>query len=120
MFHEHRRWAIIKVESDDELAEKLAKYAWTRCTGFELSGYLFLNDATGADGAQEFAVVEIDGDDGQPLQLETITTSWCNKEKALGYIRDAIAGRYDRTEFAHPVPVSWEPIERHGRCHLCA
>ena len=120
MFHKHRFWAITQVESAEELAEKLTEHTWTSCTGFELSGYLFLNDSTSADGAQEYAIIKEDLGDGTPRQIESVTFSWMNEGKALPYIRDVIAGKDDRSAFVHPVPVSWEPIEQHGRCPLCA
>ena len=120
MFHKHRRWAITQTESPEDLAHKLTEHTWTCCTGYELQDYLFLNDATSADGAQEYAIVKKDDGNRRPVQVESITMSWCTYYKALRYIREAIAGEYDRSQFAHPVPVSWEPIEQHERCHLCA
>jgi hypothetical protein len=39
MMHKNRRWCVGQVGSAEELAEKLTGHTWTRCTGFELSGY---------------------------------------------------------------------------------
>ena len=50
MMHTERIWSVTPVTSQDELAEKLSQ-SWCCCTGFELDGFLWLNDATGPDGA---------------------------------------------------------------------
>lgn len=56
MLHKNRRWCVTPVASAEELAEKLTEMTWCGCSGFRLGGYLWLNDATSPDGAQEFAV----------------------------------------------------------------
>jgi hypothetical protein len=56
MFHPDRRFSIVSEEDPEELALKLTRQNLTSCTGFERAGYLFLNDSTGPDGAQEYAV----------------------------------------------------------------
>lgn len=58
MMHKNRRWCVANVDSAEELADKLANYSWCCCCGFELDGILWLNDATGVDGAQEYAVAD--------------------------------------------------------------
>jgi hypothetical protein len=84
-----------------------------------LGGYLFLNDATGEDGAQEYAVVKVPENPGDPYrQVESITMSWCTEEKALGYILKALAGEYDGDGWVIPTPRLDTPTE-HGSCHLC-
>lgn len=45
------------IGSAGELAEKLTQYDWTTCSAWKLGPLLFLNDATGGDGAQEYAVL---------------------------------------------------------------
>lgn len=119
MLHKDRRWAIAQAESAEELASKLTERTWTLCTGFELNEYLFLNDATHEDGAGEYAVVKKDGGNRESLQIESITMSWCTYAQALDHIRKTISGQYDTSDFTHAVPISWEPVEQHGRCHLC-
>ena len=64
---------------------------WCGCDAFELSGYLFLNDSTSADGAQEFAAMKREGTDGSMVQIESITFSWCNYDEALSIIQRVVA-----------------------------
>lgn len=120
MFHSHRVWCVSPVTSPEELAEKLTETTWCCCTGFELAGYLFLNDSTSPDGAQEYAVVKRDGGQGRPVQIESITFGWCDRTKALTYIQDTLAGKYDRSEFRPEVAPTLQTPEQHGRCSHCA
>ncbi len=120
MLHRNRHWCVSPVESAEELAKKLTDTTWCCCTAFELGGYLFLNDSTSPDGAQEFAVVKRDGGQGKPVQIESITFGWCDEAKALQHIRNSLAGDYDRSRFAHEVSPALETPEAHGRCPHCA
>jgi hypothetical protein len=120
MFHNDRVWCVTAVASADELARKLTGTTWTCCTAFELGGYLWLNDATSPDGAQEFAVVKKAGPNGPPLQVESITFSWCDFDTALRYIQQTLRGEDDDSDFAREVsPVVQTPAE-HGSCRHCA
>jgi hypothetical protein len=121
--HAHRRFSVSSVASAEELAHMLTERTWCLCSGFYVQGhenYLFLNDATSEDGAGEFAVIA--GALGADLhvQIESITMSWCDFDQALGYIRDALAGRMDANDFARPVTLHLETPEQHQRCPLCA
>jgi hypothetical protein len=121
MFHDKRVWCVQKAESAEDLARWLTEHTMCCCSGFELGGYLFLNDATSADGAQEYAVCKIPADAGQPhFQIESITFGWCDYEKGLQYVRDVLAGRYDEAEYARPVRPRLQTSAEHGRCHFCA
>ncbi len=120
MFHDTRRWKVAPVASAEELARTLTEQTWCLCNGFELAGYWFLNDATSEDGGQEYAIVKKDGPGGQPLQVESITMSWCSIDEALQYIADATAGRYDGADYARTVNPHIESPEKHGRCAFCA
>lgn len=120
MLHRSRCWCVSPAESAEELARKLTETTWCCCTGFELGGYLFLNDSTSSDGAQEFAVIKNDSGSGKHIQIESITFGWCDEPQALEYIRATIAGDYDRSDFAHEVNANIETPEQHGRCHHCA
>ncbi|HBJ80730.1 hypothetical protein [Pseudothermotoga sp.] len=91
MVNKERRWSVSEVESAEELAEKLTGYVWTLCTGFRYKGYLFLNDSFSENSAQEYGVIK----ESTWTQIESITFSWCTKEKALGYIKDIVSGKYD-------------------------
>ena len=120
MFHSKRRWVVAPVESAEELARMLTEQTWCLCNGFELGGYWFLNDATHEDGAAEYAVVKKQGPDGQPLQVESITMSWCTTVEACNHIRRAIAGEYDDADYVSSVAPVIEAPEQHGRCGHCA
>jgi hypothetical protein len=120
MLHKKRRWCVDRAASAEELAGKLTSSAWCLCTGFELDGYWFLNDAISEDSAQEYAIVKLRGAGGKPVQVESITMSWCTYEEALRYIKQAIAGEFDHSAFASAVSPHVESVEQHGRCPLCA
>ncbi len=119
MMHRNRTWMVNPIESAEELARTLTDHNWTLCTAFELGGYLFLNDATSEDGAQEYAVVKR-LDDGTFLQVESITFGWCRFDRALEHIRRTTAGHDDRNDFASVVRPRLESPEQHGRCPHCA
>ena len=93
MYHEDRRWCVQPINSAAELAEKLLDYSWCGCCGFELEGFLWLNDATSPDAAQEYAVVKRPNHDSKEFrQVESITVSWCNRQQLLAYIRQFSGG----------------------------
>ena len=117
--HKNRRWVISPVESAEELARMLTEQMWCLCNGFELAGYWFLNDATHEDGAAEFAIVKRQGPGGQPLQVESITISWCSTAEARTHIPRALAGEYDLADYASTVAPVVETPEQHGRCAHC-
>lgn len=113
MLHEEGHWLVSPVESPEELAIKLTERPRILCTGFSLKGYLFLNDSTSVDGAQEYAVIKSLPDGGY-VQVESITFSWCTTENALELIRELISGGFDEKAdvFGHVTPnfkLSHEP-----------
>jgi hypothetical protein len=120
MFHRSRVWCVTPVASAEDLAEKLTTVTWTCCTAFELGGYLWLNDATSPDGGQEFAVVKRAGPAGHPLQVESITFSWCDFDEALAYVQRTLRGEDDENDFAHEVSPVLQTRAEHGRCCHCA
>jgi len=102
MYHETRRWSVQPVSSAEELADKLLNHSWCGCCGFEWDGFLWLNDSTSSDAAQEYAVVRklVDRSD-EYRQVESITVSWCNQQQLLEHIRQIYHG-----EQASPVESS--------------
>ena len=116
--HRHRRWCVGQAQSPEELAQELTERTWTLCTGFQFGSYLFLNDSTSENGAQEYAAILIRDTDF--LQIESITFSWCTYQRALELVREALTGKWDRNDFAKAVDVQLDLPEDHGRCHLCA
>jgi hypothetical protein len=119
MFHKDRVWCVTAVAGADDLVEKLLKTTWTLCTGFRLGKYLFLNDSTGEDRAQEFAVV-LDLGEGQYRQLESWTVGWMEPALLVEHVVDCLAGTLDNLKWAHPVSPTLQTPQEHGRCHLCA
>src|SRR3954452_5417891 len=98
--HDQRTWSVAPGASPENLAHKLTEYTWTTDTGFELDGYLFLNDSTGPDGAQEYAVVKRPREPGKTyLQVESITFGWCTPDWALLYVKECVAGKYDKMPY---------------------
>ena len=120
MLHKKRRWQVRRAASADELAGHLTGSTWCLCTGFELEGYWFLNDAISEDSAQEYAVVKQPGPGGKAIQVESITMSWCTYAEALAYIRRTVAGDFDDSLLACEVSPRIESPDQHGRCPLCA
>jgi hypothetical protein len=112
MLHAHRRYRITDIHEPAELADMLTQRTWTTCTGFRYDGLLFLNDAFGPDGAQEYAVVrERDG-----MQIESWTCSWMTTERCLDLIVQlARSGR--TTIFETPVAIRYHAP---GSCAACA
>lgn len=119
MLHEARRWCVSPAVSAEDLATKLSESTWTLCTAFEIGGYLFVNDSTGPDGAQEYAVLKPHSD-GHWLQIESITFSWCSAEKSLDFVRRILVGEFDQADYAMKVQPRLETPAQHGTCHSCA
>lgn len=120
MFHTKRRFRLDPVGTVDELAEKLTQHTWCLCQGFELLGYLFLNDALSEDGAQEYGIVKKDGD--RYFQVESVTFDWCAPERAIAIIEDTVHGEYDDSELRQELSLSGrlDSPDEHGRCEFCA
>jgi hypothetical protein len=120
MMHDKRVWCVAPVASAQELARMLTEMTWCCCNGFELDGYLWLNDSTSPDGAQEYATIKKDGGHGRSLQIESITFGWCDEAQALEYIRRTLAGQDDDNTFRREVAPILQTAAEHGRCHHCA
>ena len=120
MMHDNRRWVVTTVATAEELARKLTLHTWTCCTAFQLGGYLWLNDATSPDGAQEYSVLKLQGPRGQPQQIESITFSWCEFAQGLAFIQRTLRGEDDDNDFAFDVSPTLQTPEQHGRCGHCA
>lgn len=120
MFHKNRVWSLPRreAESAEWLAGKLVNHTWTTCSTFRIGSYLFLNDSTSEDGAQEYAIVKQDGE--RFVQIESITFGWCDEAKALKYVRQIIAGEFDDSGCFGEVFPRLETADDHGRCGACA
>lgn len=145
MMHKDRIWCVAPIATAEELAEKLTQGTWCCCSGFELNGYVWLNDATCEDGGQEYAVVRKPTDaDPHYRQVESITASWCSQEELLRYIHNVqsgtpaiecvdglvvVATSLADLSAALGTDVNWPGLvvhptlqtsEQHGRCPHCA
>lgn len=115
MFHKNRIWTLADIQTEEELADKLVNYTWCTCNGFRLRGYLFLNDSTGPDGAQEYVVVK----EESGTCIESITFGWCKYYNALKYISEALDGRYDKASYGVMAASRIDRSPNH-RCYACA
>lgn len=123
MMHKHRAWVVTHLLRPEEVAHQLAEHTWCGCNAFGLGDYLLLNDSTGPDGAQEYAVVKrIPQGDGTfaHRQIESITASWMSEERILEFLCRMLAGEIDDVDWAFDVSPHLENAEQHGRCHFCA
>ena len=115
-YHTMRIWGVSDEPSAPELAAKLAHRSWTTCTGFRHAGYLFLNDATSENGAQEYAVVK----EATGQQVESLTVSWMEYPRVLAHITAAVRGEYDDQQLGTLTSAAASTPGEHGRCHACA
>jgi hypothetical protein len=118
MLHKDRVWCLRALADASELVENLHRRCCTLCTGLRLGSYLFLNDATHEDGAQEFGVVK-DLGGGQYLQLESWTVSWMTADRLREEVIDCLAGKLDELGLGGPVTPTIQTPQEHGRCQLC-
>lgn len=104
MMHSNRIWGEPVEVTLEEFIEKVSEHTWTNCTAFKVDEYVFVNDATSGDGAQEYAVLMREND--QWFQIESWTCSWMDDDT----IRKCFA-ELPTSEFKRPV----EPtFEKHG------
>ena len=58
------------------------------------------------------------GRNGNLIQIESITFSWCDYDEALGHIERTLRGEDDQNDFAREVKLSIETPEQQGHsCH---
>ncbi len=115
MIHEHRTYQVKDYSAPYELAQAIKMYSsWTGCTGFRYRGLLFLNDSTGADGLQEYAVVR----ESDMVAVESYTMSWMSVERFKGLVEDLVQRLGELR--GHKVEVTVQEPAKHGRCYLCA
>ena len=77
MMHINRKFNVMKLESFKALAKILFNGTQCLCTGFQLGYFIFLNDSTSEDGAQEYAVIK------HGVQIDSLTVSWMESEREL-------------------------------------
>ncbi len=118
MLHRQRSWSIAPVDNAETLSKKLTQSTWCGCNGFQLGRYLFVNDSTSPDGAQEYGVLKPVGKGF--AQIESLTFSWMTPVQALDIVRRVLAGEFDREQYDLITAERLESPEQHGRCHHCA
>jgi hypothetical protein len=121
--HSKRVWCVSACDSAETLAHALHENSWTLCTGFEFGGYLFLNDSTGEDAVQEYAVVKRPPSPAAPFrQVESFTVSWCSVEKLTELVQRTVRGEFDPDGFFGVVTPRIETGDEHRArsCRLCA
>jgi hypothetical protein len=118
MLHRKRIWVVAEAESAERLSHHLTQCTWCGCNGFRLGRYLFVNDATSPDGAQEYAVLRSEVNDY--VQIESLTFSWMNECQALEIIQRVLAGEFDKQVFGEQIDRRrlQTPTE-HRQCQLC-
>ncbi len=119
MLHRSRFWSVVDVAVAEALAYKLTQQTWTGCTAFRLGTYVYTNDATGPDGAQEYAVLRSFTRSDLLVQVETITFSWCSEDRALALIQQINANEFDSQLLAKVPAIRFQTAAEHGSCHLC-
>jgi len=111
--HERRVWGEPVEVTLDEFADKVTRFTWTNCTAWRVGEYVFVNDATGGDGGQEYAVLKQDRA-GDWWQVESWTCSWMDVEDVRKHF-----GR-----LAERAPMHWRRVEprfeKHTSCAYCA
>ncbi len=118
MFHRQRHWSIAPADNAAALADQLTQSTWCGCNGFRLDEYLFVNDATSPDGAQEYAVLKR-SDEGF-VQIESLTFSWMTPDQALDIVCRVLAGEFDHERYDVISADRLETPTEHGRCQHCA
>lgn len=119
MLHEKRVWCVAQVESAEQLSKMLTETTWCCCNAFRIADYIWLNDSSSSDGAQEYAVLKSQADHSF-VQIESITFGWMNCDEALASIEQTLSGEFDHHEWSKPVRPTLQTPKEHGHCQHCA
>ena len=116
MLHKDRVWTVQVIASASLLAYKLAHISWVGCQAFELDGVIFANDSQSTMGTQMWAVLALDQDHEEFVEVGRIDFSWCSEQRALEMIEYAqnLSPRVHRLDV-----VSRDRILRDSEHHLC-
>jgi hypothetical protein len=142
MFYESRPHAIAALDDAGELAEKLFEMTWCGCQVFNLGGILFVNDSTGPDGAQSYAVLVTHQADAPAggVEIDNLTVGWMQSVEdvleaivASARANDAPSAGYEGTFSGAPAialtsmarsvdraPYKTLNPHENGACRLCA
>ena len=118
VMHQRRCWGVTR-KTREELAELLTSMTWTLCSAFQTEGgSVWANDATSEDGAAEYALLRFI--DGQWQQVESITASWCSRERMLLYAEQADRGEFDALDYRFGAVECSRLQFDHKACPNCA
>ena len=124
MLHDDRIWCLGEVDSVEKLASELTAITWCPCQAFRIKDvpeYLWLNDSTSPDGAQEFAVVRIDSETDSMTQVESLTVSWMDYDELLAVMPATLRNQHDAENgWGRLVSPTIQSPQEHGRCQHCA
>jgi len=132
--HKNRRWTV-RVGTAEDVAQDVKKcVAWTSCTGFYVPGgehgLLVLNDSTGPDAIQEYAIMLVSPHQGVGLleavasdasfeaeleQVESLTVSWIDKAKLAVALEEQLTWASPTGYGRHRVRVESSKTH-HGEC----
>jgi hypothetical protein len=118
MLHSQRIWFINPVADPDWLADQLCDHTCVGCQAFELDGYVYANDSTCGDGAQEYAVLR-PVSNREYVQVESITFSWCSVTQAREYIARVSRGQFNSNHYGVISRSRFQTMAEHGHCPLC-
>ena len=118
MLHSQRIWLITPVADPDWFADQLCNRNSVGCQAFALDGYVFANDSTCGDGAQEYAVLRT-GSEDEFIQIESITFSWCSFAKAREFIACISRGQFDSNHYGVIPRSRFQTRAEHDHCPLC-
>lgn len=114
MMHRRRVFRVSdRYDTPSLLARALVEHDWCTCNGFSVGHLLLLNDSTGPDGAQEYAVF----DTRTRLQIESLTVSWMTRERLEAVIASLLVPGAGCRDMTSPIPSLEHP---EGVCHACA
>jgi len=118
VMHKRRSWGVAR-KTREELAELLSSMTWTLCTAFQTEGgTVWANDAISEDGAGEYALLRFL--DGTWRQVDSITASWCSRERLCLLAEQADRGEFDRLDYGYGTVEGWRLEFEHQRCRHCA
>ncbi len=124
MFFPNRTWCLTGVPSSQALAEMLTRQTWPTCSGFFVTGHrsvLFLNDATGPDGDQEY-VVMYRNRHGIIGEMDSITVNSFTHERIAWLVDQFLELPGETVQFAatiRPDQIKTPRQHRDIHCPLC-
>lgn len=118
-FHSKRRWRVEKVSTAEELAENLTGMSQTTCQGFQCQDLIWLNDSTGPDGNQVWAVVR----QGTLTQLELVDVGCALKKDDVDNIvqqQNRFCGGKGKGGWGRDYDIPKTAFDHGDECHHCA